>query len=97
MKKHATKSKSGLSKKTFQFTTMTTLLGRLNRFEFEPVKSACHRCRQDYQQIVADAQSRTREYFNGLCLDCADRTKAVTEDDDMDYWRATMIWRKMTG
>lgn len=65
---------------------MTTILKRLNNFSFEASKDACQSCRVDYKNIVAAAQTKTRSYFDGLCLDCMDKTKPVTKDVDMDYW-----------
>lgn len=73
--------------RTMQRSSMTTIIERLNNFSFEAKKSACHSCRSDYKKIVVDAQSKTRSYFDGLCLDCMDITKPVTGDADMDYWQ----------
>lgn len=70
-----------------QRSSMTTILARLDNFSFEPQKEACGSCRSDYKGIVKLAQSKTRSYFDGLCLDCMDKTKPVTGDEDMDYWQ----------
>lgn len=70
-----------------QNTAMKEILERLNGFKFEPKASACAICRSDYQRTVALAQSRTRDYFDGLCLDCMDKYEAKTGDEDGDYWR----------
>ena len=72
--------------RTCQKTPMMTILQRLNKFSFEAKKDACVSCRMDYKKLVADAQTKTRSYFEGLCLDCMDKTKPVTEDADTDYW-----------
>lgn len=37
--------------------------------------------------MVNAAVVNTREYFDGLCLDCMDRSKSKTGDEDSDYWR----------
>lgn len=66
---------------------MNEILERLNKFHFEPKKSACFHCRSDYQGTVKLAQTRTRDYFDGLCLDCMDKNKAKAGDEDGDYWR----------
>lgn len=66
---------------------MTTILQRLNKFSFEAKIKACFRCRTNYKTIVNDAQNKTRSYFEGLCLDCMDKTKPVTGDADKDYWQ----------
>ena len=73
--------------RTCQKSPMTTILQRLDNFSFEARKDACRSCRTKYKELVATAQKTTRSYFDGLCLDCMDRTKSVTEDADMDYWK----------
>lgn len=76
---------------------MATLLWRLNNFAYEPPESACKSCRSCYKydstygEMVGAAQQRTKEYFNGLCLDCMDVTKSVTLDEHMDYWRHDVL------
>lgn len=72
--------------RTCQKDPMTTILKRLNNFSFEASKNACGSCSIDYKRLVAAAQSKTRSYFDGLCLDCMDITKPVLKDVDMDYW-----------
>lgn len=74
-----------------QRSSMSTILELLNRFSFEAKENACVVCRKDYRKIVEDAQVKTRHYFDGLCLDCMDRTKPVTKDEDMDYWRHNIL------
>ncbi len=73
--------------RTAQTTTMTEILDRLNDFHCEPKENACGNCRSDYQSTVKLAQKRTREYFDGLCLDCMNKNKAKTGDEDEDYWQ----------
>ena len=72
--------------RTCQKSPMTTILQRLDDFSFAVKKDACQSCRKDYKETVKAAQTKTRSYFDGLCLDCMDRTKPVTRDEDMDYW-----------
>ena len=74
-----------------QRSSMFTILKLLNRFSFEAKKDACVYCSKDYKKIVKDAQDKTRRYFDGLCLDCMDRTKPVTKDEDMDYWKHNIL------
>jgi len=70
----------------FPRTSMATILHRLEDFSFEPKKGACRSCRVDYNTLVENASRKTLDYFDGMCLDCMDRTKPVTKDEDMDYW-----------
>ena len=73
--------------RTCQRSSMKTILKLLDNFSFAAEEGACKSCRKDYKSIVKAAQTTTFEYFDGLCLDCMDRTKPVTRDADMDYWR----------
>ena len=66
---------------------MSELLQRLNKFNFEPKSSACGTCRQDYRVKVTRTVDYVDDYFDGLCLDCLDRSKPKLGDADMDYWR----------
>jgi len=72
-----------------QITPMIEILQRLDSFRVEAKKGACASCRNDYQRTVKLAQSQTRTYFDGLCLDCMDKSKAKAKkgDEDDDYWR----------
>ena len=72
--------------RAYQRKSMTAVLALLDKFSFEAKKDACLRCRKNYKEIVRTAQATTRYYFNGLCLDCMDKTRPVTEDEHMDYW-----------
>ena len=68
---------------------MSEILDNLNKFNFEAAQpGACATyCRQDYKGMVSRIEERVREYFDGLCLDCLDRSKPKLEDIDVDYWR----------
>ena len=66
--------------RTFQKSSMTTILERLNDFSLEARDNACRSCRMNYKKLVEEAQKGTRAYFDGLCLDCMDKSKPVTKD-----------------
>ncbi len=66
---------------------MNAILDRLKRFEFEAKSSVCGTCHQDYKGMVKRIENYVRHYFDGLCLDCLDRSKPKLRDIDMDYWR----------
>ncbi|KAL8893885.1 MAG: hypothetical protein Q9192_004824 [Flavoplaca navasiana] len=66
--------------------SINQILENLSRFSYEAPARACGKCRQDYMGIVAGVKENVRRYFNGLCLDCLDRSKPKTGDPDLDYW-----------
>ena len=66
---------------------MSEILERLGKFNFEAKSSACGTCRQDYKGKVTRNAEFVETYFDGLCLDCLDRSKPKLGDPDMDYWR----------
>ena len=70
-----------------QRNSIRVILAALDLFSYVPPKQACSRyCQRDYKAIVAAAQALTQGYFDGLCLDCMDKSKPKTGDADMDYW-----------
>ncbi|KAF7174156.1 hypothetical protein CNMCM6106_008289 [Aspergillus hiratsukae] len=48
----------------------------------------CLHCRLNGKVIVEEAIERVSKYFDGLCLDCMERTKdlKVDRNKDQDYW-----------
>ena len=71
----------------FLKTSMGEILDNLQRFSYEAAPGACSSCKQNYNAIVAGVESQVRTYFDGLCLDCLDRSKPKLGDTDRDYWR----------
>ena len=68
-------------------TSMTKILERLKNFSFKARATACAFCGQNYKDVIDDVIARVGEYFDGLCLDCLDRSKPKTGDSHLDYWR----------
>ena len=66
---------------------MNEILDCLEKFKFEAKPSACGVCRRDYNGPIEETVKFVRYYFDGLCLDCLDRSKPKSKDPDMDYWR----------
>lgn len=63
------------------------LIDRLDKdFDYHAKDSACASCRMDFCSHVENVADRVRRYFDGLCLDCLDRSKPKTGDRDNDYW-----------
>ena len=67
---------------------METILKRLDMFAYMygPEKTPCSECQLNYRTRVELAQSNTENYFDGLCLDCMDRSNTKTGNADKDYW-----------
>lgn len=67
----------------------------LESFSFHPKPGSCGNCQRPdrlstYAETVQNAQKKTRENFNGLCLDCMDRKRPKLGDEDWDYWMVQM-------
>ncbi|KAF2127412.1 hypothetical protein P153DRAFT_345064 [Dothidotthia symphoricarpi CBS 119687] len=66
-------------------SSISQVVRRLKGFQYNHVPK-CKRCRGiDWETIVLKAQSNTDGYFNGMCLDCMDRSKPKGEDLDDEY------------
>ena len=63
------------------------ILDSLDAFSYDPAAKHCRSCRKNYNFTVKSAVNMTRKYFDGLCLDCMDRSKPKTRDEDSDYWQ----------
>ena len=65
---------------------MNEILNRLQKFKFEAKSRSCGTCHIDYKGRVTRIENYVRKYFDGLCLDCLDRSKPKLGDTDTDYW-----------
>ena len=64
------------------------ILGRLQNFQFH-FSPCCNRCRNmDWVTIVKQAVQDTIADFQGLCIDCMDRSKNKKEEPGASYWAA---------
>lgn len=70
-----------------QRQSINAIIEKLKGFQYEPPSSACMCCRDDYDSHVAAASAYVASYFDGLCLNCMDRSKPKTGDSDNDYWQ----------
>ncbi|KAL8707728.1 MAG: hypothetical protein Q9220_007308 [cf. Caloplaca sp. 1 TL-2023] len=70
--------------KVAQHTAIQTIIKRLHAFIYAAKSTGCRTCRMDFSNMVSSAGSLTHRYFDGLCLDCMDRSKS--KDEDGDYW-----------
>ena len=50
-------------------------------------QGTCAHCSVDWAEEVALARSNTLRNFDGLCIDCMDRSGPKRGDGDVDYWR----------
>lgn len=70
-----------------RYTTMQTIIERLQEFTYKVAADACMRCHcGSYDTIALRASEVTHNYFNGLCLDCMARKNPKLRDHDDDYW-----------
>lgn len=79
----------------FQYSSMNDIISRLSEFSYTPKTTICTApfpgCHQGFDDIVEEACKRTARDFDGLCLDCMDRSKPKREDDDEGYWRRNYL------
>jgi hypothetical protein len=69
------------------YSSVQQIIDRLGDFKYTHMP-ACMRCRQlDWESTVLKAKSNTEGYFNGLCLDCMDRSKPHGKTPDDEYWK----------
>ena len=68
-------------------TSMHDILHNLEKFSYEAKSSACGECKKDFKGTVSVIADMVRDYFDGLCLDCLDRSKPKLGTVDEDYWQ----------
>lgn len=80
-------------KKKAKEASIETLCQRLAKFDWKPkLKGCCHwLSTKDFNRIVHATATRTRSYWDGLCLQCMDRTNPKTGSHDSDYWNARTL------
>lgn len=62
--------------RTVRHSTMTQILDQLDEFVYVPHKEACGSCRHlNIDELVENAEIRARGYFEGMCLDCMDKSQ----------------------
>ncbi|KAF2845779.1 hypothetical protein T440DRAFT_543464 [Plenodomus tracheiphilus IPT5] len=67
------------------YSSVQQIINRLGRFEYTH-KTDCIRCRQlDWESVVLKAKANTENYFDGLCLDCMNRSKPKNKSPDDEY------------
>jgi hypothetical protein len=70
----------------FSYSSIQQITDRLGEFKYDFVP-ACKRCRgMDWVTVVLKAKANTEKYFDGLCLDCMDRSKQKGKNLDDEYW-----------
>ena len=77
---------------TFPKNSVNKILERLQKFEaFSEVQEIgegdCDLCSENWDWGVKKAIDNTRDYFDGLCIDCMDRSRPKMGNTDIDYWR----------
>jgi hypothetical protein len=67
------------------YSSIAQVVRRLKDFNYNYTPQ-CNRCRGiDWETVVLKAQSNTLGYFNGMCLDCMDRSNPRGKDLDDEY------------
>ena len=64
---------------------MKYVLDHLAVFRYQTHTTSCTECKKSYEAVVRYAVSRTRGYFDGLCLDCIDKSNPKTDSSNIDY------------
>jgi hypothetical protein len=72
--------------KSFSKTSVVNILSRLKTFSMRH-QGTCKLCSVDWADQVASARTATMRNFDGLCVDCMDRSRPKREKEDIDYWR----------
>ena len=73
-------------------TSIKVILDRLKTFTYSPAPGACLSfCKRDYASLAEKARVRVKDYFDGLCLDCLDKSQPKTGDLDEDYYRHGLL------
>ncbi|KAI4629172.1 uncharacterized protein J4E87_003433 [Alternaria ethzedia] len=67
------------------YSSIGQVVRRLKAFDYA-YTAKCNRCRSiDWESTVLKAMSNTLGYFNGMCLDCMDRSKPRGDNLDDEY------------
>jgi hypothetical protein len=72
--------------KTFSKTSVTDILNLLKAFNMT-FQGTCRLCSVDLVGEVGSARTAALRSFDGLCVDCMDRSRPKRENGDVDYWR----------
>ena len=73
---------------TVSRNSIHNLLHKLEKFNYKVTdKRACTgNCHRNYNAIAREAGERTDRYFDGMCIDCMNRTKPKLQDHHADFW-----------
>lgn len=71
---------------TFQSSNIYDILSRLGKFSYEPEPGACSTCLVDYKVIVERASQRANKYFQGLCINCIDKSSSGDIMEQIGYF-----------
>jgi hypothetical protein len=68
------------------YSSIAQITKRLGKFKYDYMPE-CRRCRgMDWETVVLKAKANTEGYFDGLCLDCMDRSRTPSKFTDSEYW-----------
>ena len=67
---------------------MDDILDKLEMLTFVTQENLCLKCSSVHLNTCArTAYAHTKNYFNGLCLDCMDKSRPSSGDEDKEYWQ----------
>ncbi|KAF2654408.1 hypothetical protein K491DRAFT_679674 [Lophiostoma macrostomum CBS 122681] len=75
------------SRRHFPKTSLNGIMGWLDIFNTSVSQVGCSGCDVNWTQEVVQAKRVTSRYFDGLCLDCMNKSRPKRKDTDEDYWQ----------
>jgi hypothetical protein len=72
---------------SFSKHSIYELLNMLDDFVMRRPPLGCDICTWDWKRQIEDAQTKIPTFFQGLCIDCMNKSKAKHGNVDKDYWK----------
>lgn len=73
---------------TFPKSSVNTILNQLGNFKMlHSPDEDCYACDKYWNLVIEDACAWTAKSFDGLCMDCMDKSRPKRENTDVDYWK----------
>ena len=74
------------SKRLMEKGSVRDILNALLQFRYEAPSTACVLCHMNFMGKIRRVHDNVEKSFDGLCLDCMDRSKSKLRDHHEDYW-----------
>ena len=72
--------------KLMKRSSISTILFRMDKFDGNPPKKDCSKCKKDWGLDVRALSTQVADYFHGMCLDCMSMSSSERDGADMSYW-----------